>query len=212
MRFGLGLSNFINFVDGTKKNPKKHKYKKIGKILTLEYGKGLGEQERISGPYYVMGSNGIVGNHDEYLIECPSIIVGRKGSAGEVTYIENNSWPIDTTFYVNITSENEYMLKFLYYYLKYLQLQKLSLFKGVPGLNRYDVYESYIPIIDRNKQADILHRIEPFEQKIKESEALIQPPQEIINKVFAREFGFDLEKFEELKKIKNYKDVGKGQP
>jgi len=35
-----------------------------------------------------MGSNGISGYHNEYLIEAPAIIVGRKGSAGKLVYIE----------------------------------------------------------------------------------------------------------------------------
>ncbi|MGF1496081.1 MAG: restriction endonuclease subunit S [Elainellaceae cyanobacterium] len=37
-----------------------------------------------TGQYPVFGSSGIVGYHNEYLVEAPALIVGRKGSVGEV--------------------------------------------------------------------------------------------------------------------------------
>ncbi len=67
-------------------------------VCTLEYGASLPKKNRVDGPYPVMGSNGISGYHSEYLIEGPAIIVGRKGSAGEVSYVESNCFPIDTTY------------------------------------------------------------------------------------------------------------------
>jgi len=61
-----------------------------------------------------------------------------------------------------------------------------------------------IPLIPKPKQDQIVAQIEPIEKKIKELKAQITPTQEVINEVFAREFWFDLEKYEQLKKIKNY--------
>ena len=69
------------------------------KICTLEYGASLPKKKRVDGHIPVMGSNGISGYHKEYLIKGPAIIVGRKGSAGEVTYINSDCFPIDTTYY-----------------------------------------------------------------------------------------------------------------
>jgi len=80
--------------------------------------------------------------------------------------------------------------------------------KGYPTLKEDDfLYLKFDRfIIDKflKKQDQIVAQIEPIEKKIKELKAQITPQQEVINKVFAREFVFDLEKFEELKKIKNY--------
>ena len=59
-----------------------------------------------------------------------------------------------------------------------------------------------IPLIPKTTQDQIVAQIEPIEQKIKDLKKQIKEPQEIINKVFAREFGFDLDKLEELKKEK----------
>ncbi|WP_422863123.1 restriction endonuclease subunit S [Brachyspira hyodysenteriae] len=58
------------------------------------------QKKRILGEYPVYGSNGIVGYHNNFLVEAPNIIVGRKGSAGEVNFANKNFTPIDTTFYV----------------------------------------------------------------------------------------------------------------
>lgn len=102
--------------------------------------------------------------------------------------------------------------KILYYSLRTIFYDNLIAIsrqgKGYPTLKEDDfLYLKFDKsIIDKfiNKQDQIVAQIEPIENKIKELKAQITPPQEVINKVFAREFGFDLGKFEELKKIKNY--------
>ena len=104
-------------------------------VCTLEYGASLPKDKRINGPFPVVGSNGITGYHNEYLIEGPAIIVSRKGSAGEVTLIEKNCFPIDTTYYIKQTCPKESNIRFLYYLLKTLDLPELRGGAGIPGLN-----------------------------------------------------------------------------
>ena len=59
---------------------------KIGDILTLEYGKPLDKAIRKEdGLYPAYGANGVKCRSDEYYFDKPTIIVGRKGSAGELT-------------------------------------------------------------------------------------------------------------------------------
>jgi len=140
LRVGLGITSFNEVVTYYKQVAPTYQYQRFGKVATLEYGAGLTEAHRNDGEYPVMGSNGRVGFHDDYLIKGPSIIVGRKGSAGEVIFEEKDNYPIDTTFYVKPKTD-QYDLKVLYYLLKQTKLQRLALFKGVPGLNRYDAYE-----------------------------------------------------------------------
>lgn len=73
---------------------------KLGEICEFAYGKGLKSEKRTEGEYLVVGSNGIVGTHNEYLVEGPGIVIGRKGTIGEVAWIHKNFFPIDTTFYI----------------------------------------------------------------------------------------------------------------
>lgn len=63
--------------------------------------------------------------------------------------------------------------------------------KAQPGLNFDHLRKIKIPLIPEPKQDQIVAQIEPIEKRIKELKGQITPAQEIINKVFAREFGFD---------------------
>jgi type I restriction enzyme M protein len=117
---------------------------RLGDVCSFEYGKPLPEAKRITGPYPVMGSNGRVGFHSEFLVAGPAIIVGRKGSAGEVVWEAENCFPIDTTFYVKI-NHPDIDPYFLFEVLKGLELGSLRAGVGVPGLNRNDAYQVLIP-------------------------------------------------------------------
>ena len=90
---------------------------RLGDICSFEYGKPLPEDKRTNGNYPVMGSNGRVGFHNECLIKGPSIIVGRKGSAGKVIWENTDCFPIDTTFYVTLKNNNV-LLSYLFLALK----------------------------------------------------------------------------------------------
>lgn len=83
------------------KLPQKWAITKLGDLFEFEYGKGLIKKNRVeSGSFPVYGSNGIVGYHDEFLVEGPVLIVGRKGAAGAISYSPSSCWPIDTTYFV----------------------------------------------------------------------------------------------------------------
>lgn len=112
---------------------------KLGEVLKLEYGKPLPESSRKeNGRYPVYGANGEKARSDKYYVDSSSIIIGRKGSAGELNLTENKFWPLDVTYYAEF-DRNKYDTKFLYYELETLELPKLA--KGVkPGINRNDVY------------------------------------------------------------------------
>lgn len=102
--------------------------------------------------------------------------------------------------------------KILYYSFRTIFYENLIAIsrqgKGYPTLKEDDLLNLKFGknIIDKlaEKQNRIVAQIESIEKKIKELKSRIVPAQVVINKVFAREFNFDLEKFEELKKIKNY--------
>ena len=126
------------------KIPKDWEIVNVGDILSLEYGKGLPERERISGEYPVVGSNGIVGYHNKALIKGPGIVIGRKGTIGAVSWVERDFWPIDTTYFVKLKKDGV-DLKWLYYVLIKLDLPKLHLSDVVPGLKREIAYSLKIP-------------------------------------------------------------------
>ena len=95
--------------------------------------------------------------------------------------------------------------KFVLYILRTKKLKSIldnHIYRGI-GISAYkkeDLLKIKIPLIAKPKQDQVVIQIEPIEKKIKELKAQITPPQEVINKVFAREFGFDLENADEKKK------------
>ncbi|QTM06189.1 N-6 DNA methylase [Brachyspira hyodysenteriae] len=145
---------------------------KLNEIISLEYGISLPEKKRILGEYPVYGSNGIVGYHNNFLVEAPNIIVGRKGSAGEVNFANKNFTPIDTTFYVKPLVLLE--MKYLFYLLKTLNLPQYRSGLGSGGINRQFILNLDINYIDSiDKQKEIVSKLEKYEQEIEQAQLKI---------------------------------------
>jgi type I restriction enzyme M protein len=156
----------------------------LGEVCIFEYGKPLKESDRKGGEYPVYGSNGIVGFHNEYLVKGPFIIVGRKGTAGAVVYSEKSGFPIDTTFYVNL-KDQKVNLKFLYLIMTTLNLGKVNIQAGVPGLNRKDAYKVKIPLPSLEIQKQLVAEMEEQEKIIEANKKLIGIMEKKINEVLS---------------------------
>jgi type I restriction enzyme S subunit len=133
--------------------PKGWRKAKVGVLLDFQYGKGLKACERADeGPVPVFGSNGVVGFTDKPLTKYPSVIVGRKGSAGALNLCDGPSWTTDVAYFVEAPSVLD--LRFLFNALAALDLDRLG--KGVkPGLSRSEAYEQILCVPPLTEQ----HRI-----------------------------------------------------
>lgn len=160
----------------------------------------------VSYDFYENANQGKVENND--------ILICKDGAlTGKTCFVDFSIFPSKAV----MVNEHVYILrgnkninqKFLFYftttYLFQSQVKDLAYKKKAqPGLNSDHFKKIKIPLIPKTTQDQIVAKIEPIEKKIKELKAQIKPSQEIFNHVFATEFGFDLDKFEELKRIKNY--------
>jgi len=136
----------------------------LGEFAPFSYGKGLKKEIRNeNGDIPVYGSNGIIAYHDDYLIE-DGIIIGRKGSIGNVHYSPGPFWPIDTTFYVESSPKRD--TRFVYYLLKSLPLQQMNSDSAVPGLNRDTAHNLRIKVPPLNEQKRIAHILGTLDDKI----------------------------------------------
>lgn len=134
---------------------------RLGNVLKLKYGFALGAEERSGSGYPVLGSNGVVGHHREARVGGPGVVVGRKGSAGAVTWTDQPFWPIDTTYWVAPEPEND--IHWIHEALTTARLDQLNSSTGVPGLNRGDAYQLTVarpPLEEQRRIAEVLDTID----------------------------------------------------
>lgn len=148
---------------------RKDKWEKVqlGEICKLEYGNNLTDKMRKGGHVPVYGSAGIVGWHDTPLTRSATLIVGRKGSVGNVFYSPIPCFPIDTTYYVQETECKE-DLRWLELFLSYYDLRQLNMATAVPGLNRNIAHLIEIPLPPLEEQKQIAALFQSIETAIEE--------------------------------------------
>lgn len=138
--------------------PKGWKKIQLGEVIELKYGKSLPAKSRDGDGFPVYGSNGIVGKHSTPLVSTGGLVVGRKGSFGEVHISDTPFSPIDTTYFVDDIPSGS--VKYWYYQLKKLPLTKLNRSTAIPGLNREDAYEQAILLPPESEQKRIVEKLD----------------------------------------------------
>jgi len=123
-------------------------------IARLEYGSSLPAQDRLEGDVAVFGSNGPVGQHNLCNTGSPVVVVGRKGSHGKLQYSSDPVFAIDTTYFIDPTCTQAH-IRWLYYALSTLELDKTAQDVGVPGLSREYAYSQRLPLPSDTKQRAI---------------------------------------------------------
>ena len=135
----------------------------LSELLSLEYGKALKEADRDGGIFPVLGSAGVSGSHSSSLTgDGPSIVVGRKGTAGSVHWVGGPSWAIDTAYFVRLKTAAD--LRFTFFLLQNLDLPSLCAQTGVPGLNRDRAHEQPCKVPPLSEQQRIAEFIGAFDE------------------------------------------------
>ena len=158
----------------------------LGELFTAHYGKSLTQKNRVPGKYKVYGSSGITGTHNEFLVKGPGLIIGRKGTIGNVYYEKNSFYPIDTTYYVK--ESNRYDLLFLYYKLKTLDLDKMNTHSAVPGLNREQLYSIKTKFPKITEQKAIANILSTLDEKIETNNQINEKLEEMAQALFKHWF------------------------
>lgn len=143
----------------------------LGRICEFAYGKSLPAKTRSGAGFPVYGSNGPVGLHDEALTNSETIIIGRKGSFGEVHYCSGACFPIDTTYYIT-DAQTDVHLPWLARRLGRLGLNQLNRAAAIPGLNRSDAYRLRLllpSLAEQKRIAAILDTADALRAKRRES-------------------------------------------
>lgn len=135
--------------------PESWDVRRFDETVLLQRGFDLPTSQRKNGAIKVYGSNGPVGNHDEPAggVPVPTLMIGRSGSVGKVSFSETPCWPLNTTLFASNYFGNE--PKYIQYWLEYFDLSRFGQGVSVPTLNR-NTFGSVlvaVPTVDEQRDA-----------------------------------------------------------
>jgi type I restriction enzyme S subunit len=116
----------------------------LGDAATLQRGFDLPTQDRVSGAVPLVSSSGIIDTHHKSAVRGPGVVTGRSGSIGNIFFIEEDFWPLNTTLYVKDFHGND--PRFVFYLLKRFDLNRFATGSGVPTLNRNFVHDELVNV------------------------------------------------------------------
>ena len=106
----------------------------LGDMIRFKRGYDLPHRERAEGKFPIISSSGISGFHKIAKVKGPGVVTGRYGTIGEVFYISEDFWPLNTSLYVQDFKGN--YPRYISYFLKILDLGSQNVAGAVPGVNR----------------------------------------------------------------------------
>ena len=142
----------------------------LGDVVTFQRGYDLPKRKMIDGVYPVIGSNGIIGWHNKFTTENPSITVGRSGNVGQPFIYYGKSWSHNTTLFIK-EFKNVHP-QFIYYLLKTLNLNHYAGGTAVPTLNRNHIKNLSINLPSLETQKKIAAVLSALDDKIELNNAI----------------------------------------
>ncbi|MBI2399179.1 MAG: restriction endonuclease subunit S [Xanthomonadales bacterium] len=123
-------------------------------VVTLQRGFDLPQRVRRSGEVPIVSSAGITDFHDSPIVQPPGVVTGRYGTIGELFFLTEAFWPLNTTLFVRDFHGNE--PHFVYYLLQRFDFKTFSGKSGVPGVNRNDLHREAVRLpVDKEEQRAI---------------------------------------------------------
>jgi type I restriction enzyme S subunit len=134
-----------------------------GKLLDLcqlKRGYDLPTVERRDGPFPIVSSSGVSGRHHQRMATGPGVVTGRYGTIGEVFFMEEDFWPLNTALYVCDFKGHE--PRFVYYALSGIDFMIYSDKGAVPGINRNHLHEHPVTCSPVVLQRAFAHTLQPL--------------------------------------------------
>jgi len=164
---------------------------KLSDVCTIKYGKdhkGLSD-----GNIPVYGSGGIMRYVDTALYNKKSVLIPRKGTLGNLFFVEEPFWTVDTLFYTEI-DESKIVPEYLYYQLKTVDLAGMNVGTAVPSLTTGVLNEIELELPPLDEQKTIAGTLRAFDDKIAANNAVSEHLEEMAQALF-RSWFEDFEPF-----------------
>lgn len=149
---------------------------RLGAVAELQRGFDLPKAIRESGDIPIVSSGGVSGFHNIAKSKSPGIVTGRYGSIGEVYYLEQDFWPLNTSLWVKHFHGN--YPKFVYFLLSAFDFKKFSDKTGVPGVNRNDLHAVEVRVPPLPEQKKIAQILSTWDKAITTTEQLLANSQQ----------------------------------
>jgi type I restriction enzyme, S subunit len=133
--------------------PEHWEVRQLGRFITLQRGFDITKEQQTHGSVPVVSSGGISSYHNQATSSGPGVVVGRKGSAGTVHYLDGAFWAHDTTLWVKAFNGNH--PRYVYYVLCQLDLKRFDTGSANPTINRNIVHPEIVPFPPPGEQRTI---------------------------------------------------------
>ena len=137
---------------------------RLGDVITLKRGYDLPKQSREHGYVPIVSSSGISDYHSVAMAKSPGVVTGRYGTIGNVYFLTEDYFPLNTTLYVTDFKGND--PRFISYHLRSIDFNSCSDKAAVPGVNRNHLHELETQIPPIAEQKAIAHILGTLDDKI----------------------------------------------
>ena len=150
----------------------------LGSVLQLKRGYDLPKRDRTVGTVPVVSSSGVTDTHGQARVKGPGVVTGRYGNIGQVFFVRDDFWPLNTTLYVRDFKNND--PRFISHFLRGLDFSAHSGKTAVPGVNRNHLHGTRIVFPpDVGEQRIIATILSSVDDAIEKTRSLIGSTQEL---------------------------------
>ena len=154
-------------------NDKKFAEKTGQQCFKFSSGKFLDKNDRVFEGYPAYGGNGIAWKSRNYLIDNPTIIIGRVGAyCGNVRTTHGKVWISDNAIYIKEFKNLDFNLVFLLELMKVIDFSRFADFSGQPKITQKPLEkQKYIlpPLSLQNEFADFVAQVDKSQLAIQKS-------------------------------------------
>ncbi|MBW7898553.1 putative type I restriction enzyme [Candidatus Brocadiaceae bacterium B188] len=166
------------------------KHCRWGDICTLEYGKALLDYSVESSEkdmFRVFGTNGPIGWTSTPLCRNDGIIIGRKGAYRGVHFSPEPFFVIDTAYYLRLATD-DINLKWVYYKLLTVDINRMDVGAAIPTTNRNEFYALPLSVPSFDKQVKVSDILSAYDDLIDINRRRIQLLEEAARLLFREWF------------------------
>jgi len=158
----------------------------LGDVCELKRGYDLPRGSRFAGTVPIISSSGPTGFHTEAKVRAPGVVTGRYGTLGDVFYITEDFWPLNTALYVRDFKGNNPR-----YVAGLLQSMDLARYDGaaaVPGLNRNQLHTVPVRIPSADTQRVIASILTAVDDLIENNRRRVAVLEEMAREIYREWF------------------------